>query len=74
MTRKELARVFAEEGALSTRTRRRYVYKHCPYIKVEIEFSPVGEPDLVDGNVTTESHADVILKISQPFLEYSIAD
>ena len=42
MTRRDLFPVFTEEGGLSTRTHRRYVYKHCPYIKVDVEFSPVG--------------------------------
>ena len=73
MTRKDLFRVFSEEGGLSTRTRKRYVYKHCPYIKVDVEFSPVD--DLAEGqDAMTENSEDRIVKISQPFLEYSIAD
>jgi hypothetical protein len=41
MTRKDLSRVFTTEGGLSTRSERRYVYKHCQNIKVDIQFSPV---------------------------------
>jgi hypothetical protein len=70
MTRKELLTVFAEEGGISTRQWRRYRYKDCPYIKVDVEFKPVGEPDGQMG----ESADDVIAKISTPFLEYSIMD
>jgi hypothetical protein len=36
MTRDDLRKIFVEEGGLSTRT---YVYKTCPYIKVDFGFS-----------------------------------
>jgi hypothetical protein len=73
MTRQDLLQVFAEEGGLSTRTRRTYVYKHCPHIKVEVDFSPVE--DLSRNHApTAENPADRIVKISRPFLEYSIMD
>jgi len=69
MTRKDVLRVFSEEGGLSTRRQRKYVYKHCPYIKVDVEFSiPEGDDEL------TENRDDKIVKISRPYLEYSIAD
>ena len=70
MTRLDLLRVFKEEGGLSTRTQRRYVYRDCPYIKVEVEFEPVGEPE----NKLSQSPRDKIIKISKPFLEWSILD
>jgi len=73
MTRKDLFAVFTEEGGLSTRTRRRYVYKHCPYIKVDVEFSSVGDTD-ANPDAGTENPEDTIVKISQPYLEYSIMD
>jgi hypothetical protein len=41
MTRKELLKVFKEEGGISTRTHRTYAYKGCPYIKVNAVFSSV---------------------------------
>ena len=73
MTRKDLLRIFAEEGGLSTRSQRTYVYKHCPYIKVQVEFSPADD---LSGNhdPTAENPAEKIVKISKPFLEYSIMD
>ncbi len=67
MTRGDLYRVFTTEGGLSTRSERRYVYKHCQNIKVEIQFSPVDQS-------TDESLDDKIVKISRPYLEYSISD
>jgi hypothetical protein len=70
MTRADLQRVFKEEGGLSTRTWRRYVYRDCPYIKVDVEFEPVGEPQ----NRTSQDPGDKITKISKPFLEWSILD
>jgi hypothetical protein len=69
MTRGDLLKVFMEEGGLSTRTQRRYVYRRCGYIKVDVEFAPVGNPDSHD-----ESPADRITKISKPFLEWAIMD
>src|SRR5882672_6754324 len=44
MTRGELLKVFTTEGGLSTRTSRTYVYQPCSYIKVDVEFEPVGGP------------------------------
>jgi hypothetical protein len=69
MTREELLRVFMEEGGISNRRWRRYVYRKCGYIKVDIEFAPANNPDNPD-----ESPEDRITKISQPFLEWSIRD
>jgi hypothetical protein len=72
MTRKDIFTVFTEEGGLSTRTQRRYVYKHCPYIKVDVEFS---HTDIDAGpDATTENPDDKIVKVSRPYLEYSIMD
>jgi hypothetical protein len=71
MTRADLLRVFAEEGGLSTRRWRQYVYQKCPYFKVKVEFEPVGEPE---GPNSMESSKDKIAKISQPFLEWSVLD
>ncbi len=72
MTREDLFTVFTGEGGLSTRKQRRYVYKHCPYIKVDVEFSPVG--DTANPDPAAENPEDRIVKISRPYLEYSIMD
>lgn len=69
-TRADLLRVFKEEGGISTRTRRRYVYRDCPYIKVDVEFEPVGALE----NKLNENPQDKIIKISKAFLEWSISD
>jgi len=70
MTRDQLLQVFEEEGGLSTRTQRRYVYRDCPNIKVNVRFEAVGDPE---GN-SSNAPNDKILEISQPFLEWTIID
>jgi hypothetical protein len=68
MTRGDLLKVFEEEGGLSTRTQRRYVYRGSLYLKVDVTFEPVGD------DKKGESPQDKIAKISKPFLEWSILD
>ena len=68
MSRRDLLKVFRGEGGLSARTQRTYVFKECPYIKVDAVFSVVGAPGL------TESDADQLVSISRPYLAYSIMD
>jgi hypothetical protein len=71
MTRADLLKVFTTEGGISNRKWRRYVHPTCPYIKVDVEFEPVGE----EKDMLTEKAADRITKISEwPFLEFSISD
>ena len=70
MTRADLLRVFKEEGGISTRTWRRYVYHQCPYIKVDVEFEPIGESE----NKRIQNPQDKIIKISKPFLEWANMD
>jgi hypothetical protein len=71
MTRADLRKVFRAEGGLSTRKWRQYVYRECPYIKVEVEFEPVGEKEPPEF---TEGSKDKIVKISRPFLAWSVLD
>jgi hypothetical protein len=73
MTRQDVFQVFTEEGGLSTRTRKTYVYKHCPYIKVDVEFSAI-EDSGVDAGSPVENPADKIVKISRPYLEPAHVD
>jgi hypothetical protein len=70
MTRADLLKVFGEEGGLSTRTQRTYVYKECLYFKVNVKFEPVGEVYERHG----VSPADKIVEISRPYIDYSVLD
>ena len=74
MSRADLLKVFTTEGGLSTGLNRTYVYRECPYIKVDVEFEPVGRPaGDAEGRVTLiEADADVIKKISKPYLEWNV--
>lgn len=76
MTRAELLKVFTTEGGLSTGLNRKYVYRECPYIKVDVEFEPVGRParDTQERVTLLEADRDVIKNISKPYLEWSILD
>ncbi|HME10831.1 MAG TPA: hypothetical protein VKG25_27495 [Bryobacteraceae bacterium] len=69
MTRAQLLTVFMEEGGLSSRRWHHYVYKKCGFVKVDVEFDPVGDPD-----AHGESPDDRITKISMPYLQLTIAD
>ena len=76
MTRETLLTVFRTEGGLSTGLQRTYVSQDCPYFKVNVEFQAVGRPDRdEDGRVTlAEGKEDIILKISTPYLQFSVVD
>ena len=76
MTREELMKVFRTEGGLSTGLHRTYVSRECRYFKVDVEFRAVGRPDRdSDGRVTLQEDArDVIVQISRPYLQFSVAD
>jgi hypothetical protein len=65
MTRRDLLRVLTTEGGIFTRKKQRYVYRHCPYLKVEVDFSPLDAAQEPNPD-------DRVVKITQPFLEYSI--
>jgi hypothetical protein len=76
MKRADLLKVFTTEGGLATGLNRTYVYRDCSYIKVDVEFEPVGRPARdTEGRVTlVEANEDVIKKISKPYLEWMVAD
>ena len=75
-TRADLLKVFTTEGGLSTGLRQTYVYRKCPYIKVDVEFEAAGRPARdAEGRVTLEkSDKDTIRSISKPYLEWSVMD
>ena len=70
MTRAQLMEVFDTEGGLSTAKDRTYVYRRCPYIKVDVDFT-LSDPK---QNVLEERPTDTIIKISKPYLGWGIID
>jgi hypothetical protein len=74
MTRGDLLKVFTTEGGISNRFHRTYISRDCPYFKVDVELKEVG-PDPNGAQLPFgESPADIILKISRPYLDFSIMD
>lgn len=67
MTRRELLSVLDADGGLSTRTQSTYIYKHCPYIKVDVEFLPADRG-------AAEKAGDRIVRISRPYLAHPVYD
>ena len=70
MTRAELLKVFTTEGGLSTAMHRTFVYRGCPYIKVDVDFTD-SDPN---QKMVEEHPTDTISKISKPYLEWGIID
>ena len=66
MTRSELLTVFTAEGGIFAASQRVYVYRHCPYIKVDVKFATVSAQE--------ELPTDKIVQISRPYLAWSVAD
>ncbi|MGB8367969.1 MAG: hypothetical protein ACLPYZ_16075 [Limisphaerales bacterium] len=70
MTRAEFSKVLTTEGGFSTARHRTYVYRGCPYIKDDVDFTL---SDAKQGPLD-ERPTDIINKISKPYLEWSISD
>jgi hypothetical protein len=70
MTRAELSKVFTTEGGLSTAKHRTFVYRGCPYIKIDVDFT-LSDPK---QNVLEEHPMDIISNISKPYLDWSVLD
>jgi hypothetical protein len=66
MTRSDLFKVFTTEGGLSWSTQRTYVYRQCPYIKVDVKFAASSNAE--------ELPKDKIVEISRPYLAWSVMD
>jgi hypothetical protein len=66
MTRSDLTKVFTTEGGLSTTSQRTYVYRRCPYIKVDVKFAASSRDE--------ELPTDGIIEVSRPYLARSVMD
>jgi hypothetical protein len=64
MTRRDLASILMTEGGISTRQQQTFVYKGCPYIKVDVVFAPTAAMEADDP----------IVSISRPYLHWSVMD
>lgn len=70
MTRAELLKIFTTECGISTAVGRTYIYRGCPYVKVNVHFTS-SDPK---QKMVEERPTDIISKISKPYLEWSIID
>jgi hypothetical protein len=66
MTRSDLLKVFTTEGGLSTTSQRTYVYRQCPFIKVDVKFTASSRDE--------ELPTDKIVEVSRPYLAWSVMD
>jgi hypothetical protein len=70
MTRSELMKVFTTEGGLefksATTSQRTYVYRKCPYIKVDVKLA-ISSP-------YEDLPTDKITELSRPYLGWTVAD
>ena len=60
-TRAELLKIFTTEGGLSTAKHRIYVHRHCPYIKVAVEFNLTDPKQSVIEELSTDCFGSVRL-------------
>ena len=76
MMRFDLLKVFRTEGGLSTGLRRTFVSQDCPYFKIDVEFKAVARPGSESAGFVTllEDNRDIIVKISKPYLQFTIGD
>ena len=74
MTRGDLVSVFTVEGGLSARAQRTYVYRRCPYIKVDVEFDVEHLRDAQGRIAGPEADDDIISRISRPYLAWAVMD
>jgi len=76
MTRDDLLQIFTTEGGISNGLRRTFVSRDCPYFKVDVEFKAVGRPERDSESRVTlvEGNQDTIVRISRPYLQFSVVD
>ena len=66
MTRSDLVKIFTTEGGLSTSFQRTYVYRECPFIKVDVKFTVSSHGQ--------ELPTDKVGEVSRPYLAGSVMD
>jgi len=66
MTRSDLMKVYTTEGGLSTTSHRTYVYRQCPFIKIDVKFTASSHDE--------ERPTDKIAEVSRPYLAWSVMD
>jgi len=68
VTRADVEKIFVPEGGMSTSLKKTYVFRKCPYFKVDVEFTAE------QTNAVSETPKDRVAKISKPYLDWSHGD
>jgi hypothetical protein len=69
MLRADIEKDFQPDGGVSFRTQGRYVFRMCPYIKIDVNFDLQGPTE-----TPSPSPKDRIATVSRLYLEYPFAD
>ncbi len=67
MKRKDLNRIFRQDGGISGMTEQRFVYEKCQFIKVDVKFEPIDKSNKFSDN----NPEDKIIAISKPYTKTS---
>jgi len=70
MKRKDLVKIFRNDGGISAINPQRFVYEKCNFIKVEVKFKSVDK----SKEFPMGSPEDEINEISKPYLEHPYYD
>jgi len=70
MTRADVEKLFVSDGGISTLYRQTYVFRDCPYIKIDVEFAATEQ----NGRPSPEHSQDRITAVSKPYLAQPGAD
>jgi hypothetical protein len=68
MTRADMERLFIPDGGFQIYGATRYVYRECPFFKVDAEFERAPNSPRAGGP------RDKVVKISKPYVEYPDED
>jgi hypothetical protein len=70
-SRADLLKVFTYESGMSIGLNRRFVYRKCPFIKVDVQFEAFGRTrrDAEGRERLVADDRDKIISISKPYLE-----
>jgi hypothetical protein len=74
--REQLMRVFTTEGGISTVLQRTFVSRDCPFFKVDVTLRRAAgfDANASQDQWIQERDDDVIVRISRPYLQFSIMD
>jgi hypothetical protein len=73
MTRGDMAKVFTRGGGMSMRLQCRYTSRECSYFHVDVTLRE-ARGSRINARGDFENSRDVILTISQPYLDYEAMD